>query len=821
MKLGKLLFKPKWQEKNTDVRRVAVATDNDPDLINALPELLRSDPDASVRLAALKRLDDYEFWRERSTNDADGVLRRTARAAYLAQLCSDSAKVPALPRRIAELETLSSDELEKVASTATHRDLRADALTRISKPAFLGERALSDPDAALRMKALERVADAAQLERIAERARKTDKVISRVARERAAALRIERGDTKTIADRAVALCERIETLMRTARSQASTQLATIEQEWLALGPAIPTDIASRYAGARSIILAPAPTGKIETPAAEADAAPIVAEPATPTVSADSLASQKRFDAAVAAIAEKAQRDRKVRDDKVRALEEMLPSYATALDAGDSAQSQTLRARIEALAKSIGKLPAALEHGVSALHVRAAELLRWLAWSNNERRKAICAEIEALPPTIHPDALATRVRELRDEWQKLSGASKPPEGLERRFQSLCNRTLKSTRPYFNKRDEVRREHGASLQQLLTRVDSVAADSADWKTMIALRIELSAALRGLDRVDPRERTTLAKRIKSHIEQLGARIKAHDDDIAAAKTKLIERARALAESANPRDVARHARELQTAWTALGNGRRSIDQKQWREFRGACDAAFGKLDEQRKERDVQAATAREQAVAVIEELEALSTSDANADSLRTALRGIDTRSQSMVVNDRGLDQRYREARDAVTRSIADSARKTRLHRFTFALQKNKMLHDAEHGNLNTETLAAQWREMAPASAEFERVLQKRFDRLCSTDTGRTADAEENAADILVRLEFLAGIDSPPSERQRRMDHQVRRLSARMRGGDASNAANELAELLTAWFALSGPFPHEMYERFEAAVRASLDNLP
>ena len=253
MKLAKLLFKPKWQEKNADIRRVAVATDNDPDLIAALPELLRSDPDATVRLAALKRLDDYEFWRERSTNDADNGLRRTARAAYLARLCSDSGNVPALPRRIAELETLTPDELEKVASTAADRELRADALTRISKPAFLGERALNDADSALRMNALERIVDASQLERIAERARKTDKVISRVARERAAAMRVERGDKKTISDRSVALCERIETLMRVAGSQSSAHLAAIEQEWLALGPAIPADIAARYVGARSII----------------------------------------------------------------------------------------------------------------------------------------------------------------------------------------------------------------------------------------------------------------------------------------------------------------------------------------------------------------------------------------------------------------------------------------------------------------------------------------------------------------------------------------------------------------------------------------
>jgi exonuclease SbcC len=821
MKFAKLLFKPKWQEKNADIRRVAVATDNDPDLIAALPELLRSDPDATVRLAALKRLDDYEFWRERSTNDADNGLRRTARAAYLTRLCSDSANVPVLPRRIAELETLSADELEKVASIATNRELRADALTRISKPAFLGERALNDPDPALRMKALERIVDAGQLERIAERARKTDKVISRIARERAVVMRIERGDKKTISDRALALCERIETLMRTAGSQSSMHLATIEHEWLALGPAIPADIAARYVGARSIILAPAPIKKIEIQSTEPEVAITAVEPPTPIASTDSIASQKRFDAAIAIIAEHAQRDRKIREEKIQSLINLLSDYGNALDTGDSAQSQIVRAQIETLTTSIGKLPASLEHDLSVLHARASELLRWLMWSNNERRKAICAEIEALPPALHPDALATRIRELRDEWQKLSAASKPPEMLERRFQSLCNRTLKSTRPYFNKRDEVRKEHGASLHQLLVRADSITTDSADWKAMSALRIELGTALRSLDRVDPRERTTLAKRLKSLIEQLGTRIKTHDDEVASAKTKLIERAHALTESPNPRDVSRIARELQTEWTKLGNGRRSIDQKQWRDFRAACDAAFGKLDEQKKERESQATTARQQAAAIVEELETLSTSDASVEALRTSLREIDSRWESTAVSDHNLDQRYRQARDAVMRSISDSARRTRLHRFTFALQKNKLLRDAENGNAHSDTFAAQWREMAPASAEFESVLQKRFELLNDASATRSVDADDLAADILVRLEFLAGIDSPASEKQRRMDYQVQRLSARMRGGSVGNAENELAQLFAAWFALSGPFPQDVNERFDAATRVGMDNLP
>ena len=819
MKLAKLLFKPKWQEKNADVRRVAVTTDNDPDLVAALPELLRSDPDAGVRLAALKRVDDYEHWRERSTNDADDSLRRIARAAYLARLCSNS-NAPALPRRIAELETLGADELEKVASTATDRELRDDALTRIFKPAFLGERALNDPDAVLRMKALDRIVDAAQLERIAESARKTDKVISRAARERAAAMRVQSGDKKTISDRALVLCDRIEKLMRTSGSQSAAQLATIEQEWLVLGSAIPADIAARYAGARSIILAPAPIKEIEVPA-EPEVEVAVADVPTPVISAESIASQKRFDAAIAIIAEQAQRDRKIREEKIQSLVSMLPGYIDALEAGDSAQSQILRERIEALATSIGKLPASLEHDLSALHARAGELLRWLMWSNNERRKVICAEIESLPPAIHPDALATRIRELRDEWQKLSTASKPPETLDRHFQSICNRTLKATRPYFNKRDEVRKEHGAALQQIVARADAITIESTDWKAMSALRIELGTALRGLDRVDPRERTTLAKRLKSHIEQFGARIKTHEDDVATAKTKLIERATALKESPNPRDVSRVARGLQTEWTALGNGRRSLDQKQWRDFRAACDAAFGKLDEQRKERDAQATTARQQAIAVIEELETLSTSDTNAEGLRSSLRDIDGRWQVLALSDRSLEQRYREARDVVTRSISDGARRKRLHRFIYALEKHGVLREAESTTPIGETFVAQWREMPPASAEFEGALQQRFERLSGMKEAQSPSSESIAADVLARLEFLAGIDSPASEKQRRMDYQVQRLSARMRGGTAASAENELVELLAAWLALSGPLPHVMHERFDAAVRVGMDNLP
>jgi hypothetical protein len=806
MKIGKLLFKPKWQDKDADVRRIAVGEENDPELIAALPELVRADPDASVRLAALKRVNDYELWRERSTGDSDQAVRRTARIAYLQQLCVDLPGGPALARRVAEMETLSDGELEQVALSATWRELRADALKRLKKPSLFLDRALNDNDPALRLEALQRIDDVALLDRAAERARKTDKVISRRAKELADSLRVERGDANAITERARRLCERMETLMRTS-TRGVESMAPIDDEWRRLGAAIPAELARRYEGARTVVLAPAP--KREAPVVELTVETSVIE--TPIVESPAIAQPMRTEADIAA-AHDARQHRQRIDEKMRELSACIPRFQAAVDSGDTAGAARIHAEIDALIGDIGKVPAALHAALAPVREREAELQRWLHWSNNRRRKAICAEIETLSGT-HPDALSTRLRELREEWQRLSASTAAPPALEQRFQNLSNRLLRSARPYFDKRDEVRRTHSDEVKRVLERADAFG-ESSDAKAMLALRIELSSALRSLDQVDPRQRSSFAKRIKTHIDALTARIGARDAEIEQAKIKLIARAEKLAETSDAREVARQARDLQTQWTALGNGRRSTDQKQWRLFRAACDAAFGKLSEHRKEQDEKVATQRAQTVAIVEALEKAAASDAEADALRAALREADAQWQPSA--DRGLEQRFRQARDAISRSLKDAARKKRLGKFTQALRKYRLLRSLERDGATRESAADAWSDIGVTHADFDNALQSRFD-------GSHSDAADPDAanDAIVRLEMFAGVDSPASDRQRRMDLQVRRLSSRLRGGASQDAESELASLLREWFAL-GPVADTAFdERFERAAQTAIDNLP
>lgn len=812
MKLGQFLFKPKWQDKNADVRRSAVATGDGSEFESALPEIARRDDDSGVRLAALQRLADYEAWRERSTGDADGTVRNAARETYLAMLCAGGAGTPPLARRIAELETLSEDEIERVASNAAEVALRREAIMRVAKQTLIAQRAAADPDAGLRLELIERVTDATLLERIVERTRKTDKAVSRRARERLQVSAIAGGDATAIATYARKLCERAEALMRAPHANTANELAEIESEWYSLGNASPAELAARFNGACGLVrkalqprVAPAPAEPVLPHEPEPfDVAPPIL---TPTPPADSAAAeQTRAERA----RQKAQRHE---------LDKALAEFSAALDAGDSALAHTLHGQIEEMRARLGAAPRELREHLEQLQPRYAELKRWQHWSNNQRRRTLCAEIEALVDAgMHPDAVATRVHDAREEWQKLNAAegvavdAEAAEGLARRFHSAAARALRPTRAYFAKRKEVRQSHAEEFAALVARAGTITDESTDWKAIAEMQSQATQALRALDGVEPRQRTQLAKLLKDVIARMAALSAAHERDVEAAKARLIALATALSANAGA-NAPREARELQQRWTALGNGRRATDQKQWREFRAACDAVFGKLDAARKQREEEQVVARTQTQQILDEYATLASATNNdVETIRRRLRELDALWNAGAGDDRALIKRQRELRDAIVLRLKDAERSKRLGRFSAALRRYAALRAHVTGDA-----AADWNAL-PSAAEFDTPLAERFARV---QTGAAAVTEGDAArEILVGLEFVAGIDSPAEDRQLRMNHQVRRLSSRMREGAGANPEQELSNLLKRWFG-QAPQAADLEQRFERAAKAAIDSLP
>jgi DNA repair protein SbcC/Rad50 len=282
MKLSGFLNKPRWQSKDAAVRRAGVAEDDDAELLASLSSIARQDADANVRATAMKRLADPGLTQRLAVEDADPNVRTEARRLWLDLLAGTHARSPS-PAECARLLRAQDDTalIEHVARSASDAALRGAALERVTRAALLAERATSDPAPELRLAALERIDDEAQLERLAERTRKTDKKISRSARERADALRIARGDAGAVEALARSLCERIEKLAREGASDEAQ--AAADAQWSAIEARAGDSLRTRYQAARALIVA----------ARDRPAAPVEVVVADVVVEARSCASASR------------------------------------------------------------------------------------------------------------------------------------------------------------------------------------------------------------------------------------------------------------------------------------------------------------------------------------------------------------------------------------------------------------------------------------------------------------------------------------------------------------------------------------------------
>jgi hypothetical protein len=132
-------------------------------------------------------------------------------------------------------------------------------------------------------------------------------------------------------------------------------------------------------------------------------------------------------------------------------------------------------------------------------------------------------------------------------------------------------------------------------------------------------------------------------------------------------------------------------------------------------------------------------------------------------------------------------------------------------------------------EVFRQAWRDLsALADDALETAMQQRYSRVIAAledgeDEKRTRLLEaltanlENRQEICLRLEILAGVDSPAEFQQTRMEYQANRLAEAMGQGEEDPVGNR-AELEPSWY-LSGAAPAaeeaKLQKRFEKVRQA------
>ena len=112
----------------------------------------------------------------------------------------------------------------------------------------------------------------------------------------------------------------------------------------------------------------------------------------------------------------------------------------------------------------------------------------------------------------------------------------------------------------------------------------------------------------------------------------------------------------------------------------------------------------------------------------------------------------------------------------------------------------------------------------DLETAIELRFQQACTaTLTGTqnvSADSLKEKEILCVRLEILAGIDSPPEATSTRLAYQVTRLSAAMSDGEreSKNSQDEVEKIEQHWYlshAVSPEQTRSLEERFKKACEA------
>lgn len=447
------------------------------------------------------------------------------------------------------------------------------------------------------------------------------------------------------------------------------------------------------------------------------------------------------------------------------LRRQLGRLEGALKKGDLRQARALQAEIDSGIAEAG-CPPSLETRLQRLAAQLDELVDWQQFATAPKRRELCAEMEALAADseLAPEPRATRVRRLREQWNELG----PPrdedsQTLAQRFDTAAEQAFAPCRAFFEARAERQQHHTEQREricaELETFVDGYDWQQPDWRAVETIYQEARREWRRHADVDARGHG-LNRRYHGLLRRLREQLQPRWEANIARKQALLEQAEALAagtETDTRTEATRRAKALQAEWKTVDITPRSVDRKLWQDFRAACDRIFERAGAEQEARQ----QAFDQQLADLQAaFDALSAQYAEAE-----------RALPSTLPSREL-QRCGQQLDSLLAAAPRGSRSDGLD----ALQRR------------LQQLRRQDRDLTRQQREAERLQQAatRLEHLAPV-----AEASEAARMAVIDLELALGVDSPEADAPLRLQRQVKRLEAGLRGSEQGDPVTAAIEAL------------------------------
>ena len=651
------LFKPKWQNKNADIRLESVSSEQDPDLINSLVEIAGNDIDPRVRCAAVKRLHQLGNILKLYASETDPSVKSLQEDRIRQLAAATNETRPPLELRMQVIQ-LTSDRtlIEHIAVHAPESELRRAAIKKVSRQGVLGDCCIEDKDPGNRRFAATHITQQTTLKRVIDALRKRDKVLHAELQARLQHELVEKADPKAIQKEALRICVRLEHLEIETDQRDSTEIKKLHSDWKPISANATAAMAERYQRICERLIAPTVTvPPVATPVEQIQepepvkAAPIqpvepveanetlvrvatdiclyeVENPKNPNLSklaklktqlekswqqaqpshADDKVAFSEANDALQRLQVGIEQRQQESEKEVSEAESLLKKLTTQLEDGELHKALETRSVLQQYLKDHGYNRAlkSINSHLGSMQARLSELREWLHWSNNKVRNRLIAEMEVLPAAdLHPDALLDRIKSLQMEWKALEQSEQIPGDkhfgsaawMWRKFSAAGNTAFDTAKPYLDKRSEIQSRHAQSLATFCAELEQlIKAEPQDWTALSKGMNRGRKKLHDLNNIPANQRQKLARQLKSALDRANQSIQEHYQAVERDKMKLIRSASQLIHMPERSDAIAQAKSLQSNWKAAGSLWRSKEQELWNQFREHLDPLFAELKEQ-----------------------------------------------------------------------------------------------------------------------------------------------------------------------------------------------------------------------------------
>ncbi|WP_305823847.1 DUF349 domain-containing protein [Massilia brevitalea] len=449
-----------------------------------------------------------------------------------------------------------------------------------------------------------------------------------------------------------------------------------------------------------------------------------------------------------------------------------------------------------------RLSAAQADRLSHLRAELKRLSDWARWGGNVSREELIKTVETLSTQNLPMAeLAKKVGSMRDRWKaldSLSGAA--PKSLWERFDHACTVAYAPAAAHFKHLADERHTNAARGEALVAEAQAEIAKlesgEADWKHVAGTVQRMRLAWSHLGAIDRKDKKRLDQQFAAALTTLQGPLEEQRKAEMLGREELIDEVAKI----DPHD--RHAvdrlRDIQARWQEHARAlplERKAEQALWQRFRAACDELFAARKETAHAADAERRAHEAAKEAITGRLEAAAPDATPATAgklLREAAAEWHAVGPVPRAHEARVEKRYHEA-VAKVQHHADLARRAAGLALAGALRDKlgacQELEDALAQPGQTIAAAdwrARWAALLPAGAEYDPVLDARFEAALNAAEGDRAGyarlLEANRATLLqelLRQEVAAGIDSGAEFARDRLKLQVEALQSTLKAGE------------------------------------------